>query len=578
VLTEAYLFKPGFGASLQLIKVEIGGDSQSTDGTESSHMHSADDLDFHRGYEWWVLTEAKKRNPNIKTYGLPWAYPGWVGGPEQSGSPFTHPNLTSTYIMKWMQGAKDVYNIDIDYIGIWNERASDATYAKTLRKTLDDAGFASTTLVAKDGGADICNDLAADPEYAKAIGIIGLHYPSDFNDYTTCHKLNKPIWASEESSSYDDANGAACWARVVTSHYVLNGMTASIMWNLVGSYYHGTNWYASSMLTAVQPWSGYYEPDMPVVWATAHITQFTEVGWKFLKVGQGSGELPAGGYYASYVGASDFTLTAIKISRDHAPCTRPKLPDFNVSAESVTFQLVSGAKDIKELYVWYSNFETANPVYFQSKGTIPVASDGTFSLDLEVGDFYTVTTISTGKKGSFGEATPSVPQFPLPYSDDFETYTESSEAKYWTDQIGAWEIHPSTDGSSNKVLRQMVPEKPIGWSDHGSNGPMSQLGMREFRDVETSAKFRLPGTVPLNASACGQSSRSDVEIWDSAVCQCSRRMDLELRWAGSWWGVCSRQRDQEWIYWHSGLGSVAHAEPFNKRYRCIGNVRWQGPF
>lgn len=81
-------------------------------------MHSADDLDYHRGYEWWVLSEAKKRNPNIKTYGLPWAYPGWVGGPEQSGSPFTHPNLTSTYIMKWMEGAKDVYGIDIDYIGL----------------------------------------------------------------------------------------------------------------------------------------------------------------------------------------------------------------------------------------------------------------------------------------------------------------------------------------------------------------------------------------------------------------------------------------------------------------------------
>lgn len=117
----------------------------------------------------------------------------------------------------------------------WNERSSDATYAKTLRKTLDDAGFTDTILVAKDGGADICDDLAKDPEYAKAIGVIGLHYPSDYSNYDVCHGLNKPIWASEESSSYDDANGAACWARVVTSHYVLQGMTASIMWNLVVS-------------------------------------------------------------------------------------------------------------------------------------------------------------------------------------------------------------------------------------------------------------------------------------------------------------------------------------------------------
>lgn len=67
----------------------------------------------------------------------------------------------------------------------------------------------------------------------------GLHYPSDYNDYSTCQSLKKPIWASEESSSYDDLNGAACWARVITSHYVLSNMTASIMWNLVGSYFHG---------------------------------------------------------------------------------------------------------------------------------------------------------------------------------------------------------------------------------------------------------------------------------------------------------------------------------------------------
>ena len=43
------LFKPQFAASLHLLKVEIGGDSQSTDGTESSHMHSQDDLDYYHG-------------------------------------------------------------------------------------------------------------------------------------------------------------------------------------------------------------------------------------------------------------------------------------------------------------------------------------------------------------------------------------------------------------------------------------------------------------------------------------------------------------------------------------------------
>ena len=46
-----YLYKPNFGASLTMCKVEIGGDGQSTNGAEASHMHTRMDLNFDRGYE-----------------------------------------------------------------------------------------------------------------------------------------------------------------------------------------------------------------------------------------------------------------------------------------------------------------------------------------------------------------------------------------------------------------------------------------------------------------------------------------------------------------------------------------------
>jgi galactosylceramidase len=52
--------------------VEIGGDGQSTDGTEASHMHYRGELSCNRPYEFWLLEEARKRNPNIKTYALSW--------------------------------------------------------------------------------------------------------------------------------------------------------------------------------------------------------------------------------------------------------------------------------------------------------------------------------------------------------------------------------------------------------------------------------------------------------------------------------------------------------------------------
>src|SRR5713101_4981589 len=74
-----YLFKPGYGAALQHLKVEIGADAQSTDGSEPSHMRTALDHDSTRGYEWWLMTEARKRNPHIVLEVLPWGAPRWVG-------------------------------------------------------------------------------------------------------------------------------------------------------------------------------------------------------------------------------------------------------------------------------------------------------------------------------------------------------------------------------------------------------------------------------------------------------------------------------------------------------------------
>ena len=74
-----YLFKPGYGAALQILKVEIGGDTNSTSGAEPSHAHIRGDLNCNRGYEWWIMEQAKARNPDIKLVGLPWGAPGWIG-------------------------------------------------------------------------------------------------------------------------------------------------------------------------------------------------------------------------------------------------------------------------------------------------------------------------------------------------------------------------------------------------------------------------------------------------------------------------------------------------------------------
>src|ERR1039457_1222761 len=73
-----YLFKPGYGAALQHLRVEIGADVNSTDGSEPSHMRTPADHSSTRGYEWWLMAEAHKRNPEIILEILPWGAPGWI--------------------------------------------------------------------------------------------------------------------------------------------------------------------------------------------------------------------------------------------------------------------------------------------------------------------------------------------------------------------------------------------------------------------------------------------------------------------------------------------------------------------
>jgi galactosylceramidase len=44
-----FLFRPNFGAAVHLMKVEIGGDSDATEGSEPSHMHAEGDENYERG-------------------------------------------------------------------------------------------------------------------------------------------------------------------------------------------------------------------------------------------------------------------------------------------------------------------------------------------------------------------------------------------------------------------------------------------------------------------------------------------------------------------------------------------------
>jgi galactosylceramidase len=456
---------PGFGASLHILKVEIGGDVQSTDGTEPSHMHSANDENYQRGYEWKVMVEAKRRNPNITLYGLSWGFPGWVG--EGKHSPWT--NSTITYTMKWILGAKKYYNLDIDYIGIWNERAWDKGYTLALKAAITAAGL-KTKIVGHDAGWNVCDDLFKDSEWAAAVDVVGAHYPGS-KVGSNCAALNKLQWASEDMSvNYN--TGALCWARALNENYVRANLTATIAWDLVDSFYDRLAFPGTGILRAVEPWSGHYEIGQ-VLWTAAHWGQFTKSGWFFLQHGTGVGLLDNGGSYVALTDPAGQQLTIIveTVRYDGSQCAWSHSVNYNITNQTATFQLDSSFAHITQLFVFFTNFHThvVNDSFIY-KGIIALNS-GTFTLDLPVGVVYTVSTIN-GTKSTY-EPPPSMP-FPLPYEDDFNRYATSSEAAYFADQSGSWEI-VDTPGSHGKVMRQMVTEHPISWCSEAPY-PFSVLG------------------------------------------------------------------------------------------------------
>ncbi|XP_063295997.1 galactocerebrosidase isoform X1 [Pelobates fuscus] len=456
-----YLFKPNFGASLHIFKVEIGGDAQTTDGTEPSHMHYPDDQNYFRGYEWWLMKEAKKRNPNITLIGLPWAYPGWIGNGKNW--PYDNPDVTAYYVVSWIIGAKQYHDLDIDYIGIWNERAFDTKYIKLLRYTLDKYGLEGVGIIASDNlWEPISYWMLHDSELLRVVDVIGAHYPGTLT-VKSAIDTGKKLWASEDYSTYNDEVGGGCWARILNQNYVNGNMTSTISWNLIASYYEQLPFGLEGLMTAKEPWTGNYIVSPPI-WVTAHTTQFTQPGWYYL---QTVGHLGKGG---SYVALTDrrgnLTLIIETMAHNNSICIRPPLPPFNVSPQNATFYLEGSFHNLKTLQVWYSKLEVnaTKPVLFKQLSPLKV-SNGAFTLELGINEVYTVTTLLTGQKGTYPQPPKSQP-FPLKYKDDFNVRNPPfSEAPYFADQSGVFEYFTNTSDPGDHVFtfRQVLTQRPITW-------------------------------------------------------------------------------------------------------------------
>ena len=472
-----YLFKPGFGAALQHLKVEVGSDVNSTDGSEPSHMRSLTDHDYTRGYEWWLMEQAKRRNPNIILDILPWGAPGWIGGGHIYSSDMAN------YVADFIKAAARVHHLQISYVGIWNERMYDGNYVKELDRVLRREHL-STRIVCCDaygGGAfgeyDIADAMAQDPSLKHAVAAIGVHYPREPDSSSSAEaarQLGLPLWSSEDQPnggsgpfvSRDWPQGGRILAQKYIRNYLEDRFTKTEIWSPITSYYDILAAPNSGLMYANTPWSGHYEVQ-GAIWATAHTTQFARPGWQYLDAA--SGKLAVQGTFVSLRSPNrkDWSVVLETIAA--------------TSAQTVTFHIAGGLSS-GTIHVW----ETNDTHTFDHVSDIE-AKDASFSYTFDPASLYTLTTTTGQGKGT--AAPPPAKDFPMPYGDSFEETARHGSPKYLADQDGAFEVESCIE-RQGFCLEQVVSRKPIPWGPLPD--PFTITGNIDWKDYTIAADIRLP--------------------------------------------------------------------------------------
>ncbi|PSL47516.1 galactosylceramidase [Chitinophaga niastensis] len=441
-----YLFTPKFGAGFTYLKTEIGGDGNSTCGAEPSFARTREEMatpNYNRGYEYWLMKEAAKRNPAIELDALEWTMPGWFNGLWSADN--------AAYLLKFIAGAKH-WGLNMKYIGgCWNEREYNRDWiVNTLRPLLDKNGLSHMKIVAPEGAGEswaICDQLMKDPALTKALGAVSYHYPDSYmwREGTSpagenAFNCGLPLWSGEDFSLGGNSwKNTTYLAKNILKCYIRQKIVKVNMWCPIASMPDNVCFSSVGIMKGVTPWSGYYEV-WPTVWAVAHFNQFVQPGWQFLD--SGCGLLPGNGAYCTYKSPGtqgDYSIVAVS---GHVP-------------QTLTFKVSDLSKGI--LHVWKSDSKNQ---FIKQADIKPV--NGLFTLPLEAESIYSITTTTGQQKGV--HTIPQEAAFPTSYTDDFEKYAldrAPMSPNYFYDNSGAFEIYQGPDG--NKCLRQVLRNDITPW-------------------------------------------------------------------------------------------------------------------
>lgn len=468
------LFDPDTGAGLNHIKLELGGDVDTSSGTEPATKRSADEpADVLRGAGFHFAADALSINPDIKLEALRWAEPSWTNGDYE---------LRYDWYLETIEAAYDVFGIEFDYFSPAQNEVSNAYMSDELdwtvwfaKRIADEAGaadarydYADIKIVALDSyrnGENVATRVINHPDAVDWIDAIGYHYTLEGG--TNLTRLNKefgmeilysegiaPMIEPQYRILGDPARGgvggttsAADIADRFIGAYRWSGagsnpahMTAFLFQPASSAMYEGVRYTPKSLVQASDPWSGYYEGGIGIS-TVRHFHQFIDTGWEYIEgASLANGSLGDGGTNVDTGTRSYLTL--------RSPAEDAGEPEFtqvhaNNTATTRHFEVkvanLSEAEG-RALHLW----ETTGPEqqgdavdsrHFQPTGSIePVRTESIDGVDHEVYQVtvqpYSILTVSTLANGLGGDTEAYVPgqyespkshdTMALPYTDDFE--------------------------------------------------------------------------------------------------------------------------------------------------------------
>ncbi|WP_078434878.1 S-layer protein [Metabacillus halosaccharovorans] len=530
------LFNKDTGAGLSHVKVELGADVNSSSGTEPATVRYADEpANVLRGAGFQFAADAKSINPDITTEILRWGEPRftWNGAAEKE-----YENRYQWY-KKTIDAVFHEYGFKLDYIGIsQNERAqnngrNEVDWLKYFTTKIKEepnyeTDYKAIKLVAADGYRDtktISRTLLDHEDLLDEIDVISSHYGlTGSNELTELQnklidegKKPKEVWVSEGIAPMINAryrenmepnyNGLGGKAGIidVTSRIIsvyswtgaqnnpLNAVSFDFQPS-VAAFYEGSAYNPKHLISAYDPWSGFYEVDgglqgvrhvMNFVGYDDHSTPENE-RWMYVK----GAAFSDGNFFDGGVDVDTSTHNYLTLKD-------PQTDDYttvfaNNTKETRKYKIKAknlSGKENAPIYVWETRGPDKGQAYdanwFKNNNVIK-PQKGEYEIEVKPYSIVTISTLDNKSKIDDFEYESSPADLSkdkimsLPYKDDFEyrqypddekgrDYVErrGGTPRYTTDQIGAFEVvkkatKPVTSGSAKRTDLKIPDAKAHG--------------------------------------------------------------------------------------------------------------------